>query len=135
MLIHIQSVQHVALVVTNLDKAKRFYEQALGLQPLSRPAFDFPGAWYSIGSQQLHLLVHRPAQSLRNTQKVDSRDGHFAIRIDDYDTAVAHLSSLHIEVKTNPNSVTGWKQIFLCDPDGNVIELNAPTSSPHTEIG
>lgn len=124
-----QSVQHTALVVTNLEHSKLFYERVLGLQPLQRPSFDFPGAWYAIGSQQLHLLVHPPAVTLRHTREVDSRDGHFAIRIDDFDEAISHLSALGIEFKAKPVSVTGWKQIFLCDPDGNVIELNAPM--PH----
>lgn len=118
---------HVSLVVRDLPAAKAFYSSVLGLREMKRPAFDFPGAWYAVGEhQQLHLLVHPPAQTIRELGGIDSRDGHFALRIADFWAAVRHLEQLGVEHRVNPNSITGFAQIFLCDPDGNVIELNHP---------
>ena len=125
-MIEIEYVQHVALVVTDVERASIFYEQVLGLQPIPRPNFDFPGAWFAIGHQQLHLLTNVSSKTLRGTTDIDTRDGHFAIRIANPQAAMTHLSDRGIPFKANPNSVTGWFQIFICDPDGNVIELNAP---------
>ncbi|MFD1674545.1 VOC family protein [Alicyclobacillus fodiniaquatilis] len=124
-MIQAEFVQHVSIPVTDLEKAKAFYRDVLGLAEIERPAFDFPGAWFAIGSQQLHLIVHTPAKTLRGTTALDTRDGHFAIRIKDYDAAVKHFEASQVTFVANPNNKTDWGQIFLTDPDGNVIELNA----------
>ena len=120
----IDSLHHVAVSVTDLERAKRFYGEILGLEEIERPAFDFPGAWYGIGYGQLHLIVHSSPRSLRGTTQVDSRDGHFAVRVRDYDRAVARLRAHGLTMKESPVNVTPWSQIYVTDPDGNVIELN-----------
>ncbi|QHW31757.1 glyoxalase [Paenibacillus rhizovicinus] len=120
-----EGIHHVSLIVTDLEQAKRFYEEVIGLREIERPAFDFPGAWYGIGSggQQLHLIVHE-GQTLRSAG-IDTRDGHFAIRVADFDETIAWLDRCGIEHRNNRNSITGFSQIFLLDPDRNIIELNA----------
>ncbi|MBO7748934.1 VOC family protein [Paenibacillus sp. MWE-103] len=120
-----EGIHHVSLIVTDLERAKRFYEDVIGLREIPRPAFDFPGAWYGIGEggQQLHLIVH-PGETLRGGG-IDTRDGHFAIRVADFDETIAWLSEHGIEHRHNRNSITGFAQIFLTDPDRNIIELNA----------
>ena len=120
----IHSLHHVAVSVTDLDRAKRFYGEVLGLTEIERPAFDFPGAWYALGDQQLHLIVHTSPRSLRGTTQIDSRDGHFAVRLRDYDEALARLRTHGVSVKESPVNLTPWSQLYVTDPDGNVIELN-----------
>lgn len=118
-------IHHVSLVVTDVEKAKHFYGDILGFQQSDRrPDFDFPGVWYDIGETQLHLIVHEPARSLRGTNEVDSRDGHFAIRVADVQAVLQRLRQHGIAYEDKPNSVTGWHQVFTTDPDGNVIEFN-----------
>ncbi|GGD84812.1 hypothetical protein GCM10010911_49000 [Paenibacillus nasutitermitis] len=121
----IEGIHHVSLIVTDLERAKRFYENIIGLTEIQRPAFDFPGAWYAVGGsgQQLHLIVHE-GETLR-TRGIDTRDGHFAIRVNDYKETLEWLKHNQIEHKANPDSITGFAQIFLLDPDRNIIELNA----------
>ena len=120
----IDSLHHVAVSVTDLTRAKRFYSGILGLEEIERPAFDFPGAWYGLGDGQLHLIVHSSPRSLRGTTEVDSRDGHFAVRVRDYDRALARLREHGVPFKESPVNVTPWAQLYVTDPDGNVIELN-----------
>ena len=117
-------LHHVSVVVTDLARAKAFYGGMLGLRELPRPAFDFEGAWYSLGDRQLHLIVHPPTRTLRETTEIDGRDGHFAVRVADYDAALAHLRAHGVEVKVSRQNVTPWAQLYITDPDGNVIELN-----------
>lgn len=120
----IESLHHIALIVTDLSRAKAFYGELLGLRELPRPAFDFEGAWYALGDRQLHLIVHPPARALRGTTEIDSRDGHFAVRVADYDATLAHLRSRGVQVRESRHNVTPWAQIYITDPDGNIIELN-----------
>jgi glyoxylase I family protein len=121
----IRALHHVSLSVTDLARAKAFYGGVLGLREIERPAFDFPGAWYDLGNAQLHLIVHDSPRSLRGTTQVDSRDGHFALRIASFAEAVERLRAHGVTFVEKPRNATPWAQIHLTDPDGNGIELNA----------
>ena len=125
----VETLHHAALCVTDLERAKRFYGEVLGLEELERPPFDFPGAWYSLGDRQLHLIVHTSPLTLRGTTQVDSRDGHLALRVADYDATLEHLHANGIEVLERRTNVTPWSQLYVTDPDGNVIELNVERSA------
>lgn len=127
-MIDIVDIHHVSLVVTDLERARAFYRDVLGLREIERPGFDFPGAWFAIGERQLHLIVHR-GRALRGTKSIDSRDGHFALRVRNFDWMRRHLDELDIDFVARPVNRTPWAQLFLTDPDGNVIELNAERDS------
>ncbi|MFC0472070.1 VOC family protein [Halalkalibacter kiskunsagensis] len=120
----IESIHHVSLSVTDLEKAKHFYSNILGFHEIKRPVFDFPGAWYQIGNQQLHLIVHPTSDTLRNEGPIESKDGHFAIRVKDYYQTLNYLKRIGIEIVEKPNSQSGFAQIFCKDPDRNLIEFN-----------
>ncbi|TXC90448.1 glyoxalase [Metabacillus litoralis] len=123
-MLHIENIHHVSLSITDLEKSKHFYGQILGFQELDRPNFDFPGAWYQVGSQQLHLIQHKDSKTLRKSNELNSRDGHFAIRVKDYDQTLAYLKEKNLEVSEKPKSKSGFAQIFCNDPDFNLIEFN-----------
>jgi catechol 2,3-dioxygenase-like lactoylglutathione lyase family enzyme len=123
--IAIESLHHVGICVTDLERAKEFYGGVLGLRELARPPFDFGGAWYHVGDRQLHLIVHPPTRTLRGTRAIDPRDGHLAIRVRSYDETLRYLRSRGIECHESPRNPTPWAQIYVTDPDGNVLEFNA----------
>lgn len=119
----VESLHHVSVLVTDLERAKAFYGGVLGLVETKRPPFDFPGAWYQIGDGQIHLIAY-PAKAPER-DGIDTADTHIALRVDDYDKAVERLKAHDVEVAERPNSLTGWPQVYCEDPDGNIIELNA----------
>jgi glyoxylase I family protein len=118
-------IHHISLVVRDLARAKGFYIGKLGFTEIERPPFDFQGAWLAVGpgGQQLHLIVHE-GQTLR-TGGIDSRDGHFAVRVESYKATFARLQELGIECDARPRAKAGFPQIYVLDPDRNVIEFNA----------
>jgi glyoxylase I family protein len=131
----IQTLHHVSLSVTDLERSRRFYSGILGLEELPRPPFDFPGAWFSVGaSQQLHLIVH-PHSTFRAGKPLDTRDGHFAVRVASYRQTVDFLRSKGYREDAGedsfermilqPHATAGFPQIYVLDPDRNVIEINA----------
>ena len=125
-MVELTGLSHVAVCVTDLARSKRFYGEVLGLKEVERPAFPFDGAWYELADgRQFHLIVHDHPLTLRGTTRIDLRDGHIALRVEDFDRALAHLQAAGVECVLRPENVTPWKQIYLTDPDGNVIELNA----------
>ena len=121
----LETFHHVALCVTDLARAKQFYGGVLGLTELPRPDFDFPGAWYALGASQLHLIVHPSPLTLRGTTAIDFRDGHVALRVASYRDAVTHLRAHGVFCVESPHNKTPWPQVFVADPDGNLIEFNA----------
>ena len=119
-----EALHHVALSVTDMDRAAWFYGTVLGLQELPRPPFDFGGAWYQLGDRQLHLIVHPPTRTLRHSMEIGSRDGHLALRVRDRQEVLDRLLAHGIKVLDLPDNLTPWAQLYCCDPDGNVIEFN-----------
>lgn len=128
-MIELENLHHISLSVTNLQKAKHFYGTMLGFEELKRPDFDFPGAWYRVGNQQLHLIVHEKSATLRSDNEINSKEGHFAIRVKSYYETLNHLKGLKIKLKEKPNSDSGFAQIFCMDPDLNLIEFNVDQKS------
>ena len=130
----VTAIHHIALTVTDIERSKRFYAEILSIKEITRPPFDFPGAWFQIGdSQQLHLIVH--SRATFREKPLDSRDVHFAVRVPHYQAAVEFLRAKGYReeaalddpccmiVQRHP--ITGYPQIYICDPDRHVIEINA----------
>ena len=44
--IQVQSLDHVTLVVKDLEQSRRFYVDGLGMREVPRPNFSFPGSWF-----------------------------------------------------------------------------------------
>ena len=129
----IETLHHVSLPVSDLKRSEEFYESILELEKIERPPFDFEGAWYQLGDRQLHLIVHH-GSTFREGKGVDSHDVHFAIRLHSYRDARDFLRSkgYHPEagdefkkMRENPKATAGFPQLYIMDPDRNVIELNA----------
>jgi catechol 2,3-dioxygenase-like lactoylglutathione lyase family enzyme len=142
----VESLHHVSLPVSDLERAREFYGGTLGLTGMDRPAFAFAGAWYRVGDRSLHLIVREQGggATFRHDKGIDSRDAHLAIRVRSYPGAVAHLESHGFRatdgrdprpsaanprpMRLSPAGAAGFPQIYILDPDRNVIEINAETA-------
>ena len=131
----IECIHHVSLTVRDLERSRSFYREILGLSEIQRPDFPFPGAWFEVaGGQQLHLIVHTHS-TFRPAMTIDNRDNHFAVRVGSYEQAVEFLTLQGYRenaaegdpkgMRTNPRATAGFPQIYILDPDGHVIEINA----------
>jgi glyoxylase I family protein len=129
-------LHHVSLPVADLERSRAFYRDVLGLREIDRPPFDFPGAWFAVGDDaQLHLIGDPPDPSHRGDKPIDSRDVHFAVRVASYSETLSFLESLGYRSDVDrrdgcamivrPHATAGFPQIYIVDPDRNVIELNA----------
>ena len=119
----IRELNHVAIHVTDVATSVAFYERVLRLQPIPRPAFDFPGAWFRLGDrQELHLIGNRGGAEVFS----GSRSNHFALQVDDLVTWEQHLAKVGAVFQPRKQRPDGAAQIFLPDPDGHFIELFTP---------
>jgi glyoxylase I family protein len=131
----IEAIHHVSITVRSLGRSRQFYTEILCLQPIERPPFNFPGAWFAAGTgQQVHLIEHDGA-TFRGEKGVDTRDGHFAVRVGSYREAVDFLRSKGyredapdldlLKMRLQPHATAGFPQVYILDPDRNMIEINA----------
>ena len=118
MSIKIHELNHVAIHVRDLERSEKFYGEVLGLPRIPRPAFDFPGAWFALGNQELHLILDE------TLSEASRRHHHFALRVDDPYAAKSYLESKGLrEFKGPAPRPDGAIQLFFTDPDGYMIEL------------
>lgn len=118
--IEIKGFHHAGFMITDVDRSVEFYEGFLGLKPLPRPELDFPGRWYDLGNgQQLHLLQ---TNEMPVSNSPYGYDTHIALSVPDTDAVQQELDKHGIKYGLG-NGRSGAVQIFLRDPDGNMIEL------------
>ena len=132
-MIQITDLNHVTIVVKDLDASRRFYGEALGMVEAQRPdRMTFKGAWMRQGSAELHLVqadwsCQPPGDALAvpNERADVGRARHIAFAVADLDAAQAHLASQGVAVVLGPRGRgDGVIQMYCYDPDGHLIELH-----------
>lgn len=126
--IRVKSIDHVTLVVKDLEASRRFYVDLLGMSEVARPAFSFAGAWFQAGPTQIHLILEHPgsgpAGNLLPLELRSSRSHHLAFLVDDAAATVGHFKQSGVTILSGPKSrPDGFVQVFVADPDGHVVEL------------
>jgi catechol 2,3-dioxygenase-like lactoylglutathione lyase family enzyme len=115
---------HVSFAVQDLERSKRFYEGVLELEPIPRPEFGIAGVWYRAGNVQVHLIAQPAGAAAAPPAGVISPiANHTAFAIDDYAKTLEQLRARGAEVLEMRPGV--GPQMWIHDPDGNVIELTA----------
>ena len=113
----VERYDHVAIYVTDLQRARAFYGGVLGLREVSRPeSFDFPGAWYDLSPGTFHLLVERERQP--------DHPRHFCLWVSDVRAAAEAIAKAGFPADwSTKHKIIGVDRFFTRDPDGNRIEI------------
>ncbi len=112
----IQRIDHVAINVGDVSRAKSFYGGVLKLKEVPRPpSFDFAGAWYRIGTVDLHLVS-------RGDVDAPSRR-HFAFWVSDVHALAKAVEKAGYSITWDTYKIAGIDRFFTRDPDGNRIEF------------
>lgn len=131
-----KELNHVSITVTDVAKAREFYTGLLGLEEIPRPAFNFPGIWYSLGNGlSLHIILNdelvRPAVE---REKIEARYPHFALWTDDCDATAERINQLGLVCRDVFSGPTGLRQVFVKDPDGNMVEFIGPSKKAGARV-
>lgn len=128
--IAVRTLDHVTLVVVDLAASREFYVDVLGMEEVSRPSFSFDGSWFQSGPSQVHLILEfedsGPAGNLVPAERRGARTQHCAFLVDDAHACARRLQALDVPIVAGPQErPDGAVQVFVCDPDGHVIELTS----------
>ena len=120
------SLDHVSLLVRNLETSSQFYAEVLGLVPIHNGTEKANIRWFGIGG---FTALHITEEEFGDTRV--KKQTHFAICVDDFDGFVGELRAKGVEFWSwteETGHVTGrpdgFRQIYLADPDGYWVEVN-----------
>ncbi len=129
----VTALEHVLVLSGDIERARDFYERALGMRAGPRPPLEFPGYWMYAGPAScLHIAdraayrAHAQTLGLSVDERLEGRGpvDHLAFRATDYADASARLERCGIMPVRNDVPGGGPRQLFFDDPDGVRVEIN-----------
>ena len=116
-MIRYKEIAFTAYPVTDLARARKFYEGVLGLKPNAAVKPDDKFIEYDIGPGTLAIGS--------SPQWPPSKDGaSSALEVEDFDAAVATLREHQIEFIIGPLDTPKCHMVTVRDPDGNRITVH-----------
>lgn len=117
-MIRCKEIAFVAYPVTDVARARKFYEDVLGLKP-NAPLKSPTQQWieYDIGTGTLGIGS--------SPQWLPSNDGpSVALEVEDFDAAVATLREHNVNIIIGPLDLPSCQMATVRDPDGNKLTLH-----------
>lgn len=132
--IEITDLNHVSIIVKDVETSKRFYCDILGMEEAPRPPnFDFEGAWFRKGGAEIHLVQANeavqpagdaPANPTQQRDLTFAR--HMSFGVNDINKAIRTLEENQVPIVKGPRPRGDVAVKLYChDPDGHLIELTA----------
>ncbi|OJG65075.1 glyoxalase [Enterococcus malodoratus] len=121
------AIHHVAIIVSDYQKAKHFYVTVLGL-PIIRENFRPERQDYKLDLQlndaELEIFaVQNPPKRPSFPEAAGLR--HLAFKTEDIEATIAYLNSHGIDCEPlRTDDFTGERMTFFFDPDGLPLELH-----------
>ena len=116
----INKIAFFAYAVSDMEKARGFYEGILGLTPNSE--YDGTGNvhWieYDIGEGTLGVGC-APGMWDPSTKGASA-----ALEVDDFDDALAWIKDKNVPIVMGPNDFPSCRMVVIADPDGNRLTLH-----------
>ena len=116
------TVGALTLFVADKDRAKRFYENAFGLEPVFE---DGDGAVFRFENTLVNLLAERAVPELIEPAAVGTGTrAQYTIWVDDCDAVAAELRGRGVVLLNGPQDrAWGQRTAAFSDPDGHVWEI------------
>jgi predicted enzyme related to lactoylglutathione lyase len=122
-MIRYKEIAFVAYPVTDIARARKFYEGVLGLKPNAPVKSENP-QWieYDIGPGTLGIGC--------SSQWLPSKDGpSLALEVEDFDAAVTTLREHNVPIIIGPMELPSCHMATVRDPDGNKLTIHRRKAS------
>jgi catechol 2,3-dioxygenase-like lactoylglutathione lyase family enzyme len=117
-MIRYKEIAFVAYPVTDMTRARKFYEDILGLKPNAPlPPNDLHWVEYDVGPGTLGIGS--------SPQWLPSQDGpSVALEAEDFDVLVAALREHNVPIIIGPMELPSCRMATVRDPDGNKLTIH-----------
>lgn len=124
----LSSIHHIAIIVSDIEKAREFYVQKLGFEVIRENYRAERGDWKLDLRVDEHTELEIFAEK-NSPQRVNRPETcglrHLAFRVESVEETVKELKSLGIECEpVRFDTYTKDKMTFFHDPDGLPIEIH-----------
>jgi predicted enzyme related to lactoylglutathione lyase len=118
-MIRVNEIAFTAYAVTDLARARAFYEGVLGLKPgfLGKPEAEAHWVEYEIGPHTLGL-------GCAPDWKPSPDGGSVALEVEDFDAAIEHLRAAGVKFRIEPFQSPICRAAMIFDPDGNTLAIH-----------
>lgn len=119
---------HVAIKTNDLEATVRFYTEVLGLRPVKRPNFAFPGAWLGcttpVGEAIFHIYAGGPALGKAGTAPLGTAAvDHISLTATGFHAFREKFVQAGLDWREFIVPGTSLWQLFVYDPSGVQLEL------------
>lgn len=117
-------LDHATIVTADLDAARRFFVDVVGLEEGARPPFGIRGYWlYAAGRPVIHLVdATVPGKPGRAAPRID----HIAFRIetaDEWQALLGRFQKAQVPYQLAEVPLAGEWQLFVALAPGVVVEF------------
>ena len=117
-MLKVNEVAFFCYPVTDVVRARSFYEDILGLAPgLIHQSPDMSWVEYEIGSATL-------AVGTASNWKPSNEGGNVALEVENFETSIAYLREKHVIFSMEPIETPVCHMAIICDPDGSRIIIH-----------
>lgn len=122
----VKKIEHVGLMVVNLEKSITFYEEVVGLTLIKRMGHPNPNLKLAfLGANESEETVLELIEGYHPSLPSEGKVHHICFNVEKLEDEIDRLKSLHItflteEIETLPD---GSRYIFFAGPDGEWIEF------------
>jgi predicted enzyme related to lactoylglutathione lyase len=113
----IEGIGFVGIPVTDLKRARAFYEDVLGLK-ISEEMMG--GKWieYAVGEETLAIA------NISDTWKPSDQGAGPAFEVENFDDAIKRLKDRHVRFAAEPFETPCCHMAIIQDPDGNKLMIH-----------
>lgn len=131
------ALDHLALKVTDMDKALHFYHHVLGLALLRTSGPNEAGGRMAVlqaGAQKIDLFSRPDFVSADKETPVGMDHLCLLMDVDTVEQLTTHLQQAEVEIFWGPVERHGSTSLYVYDPDGVHVELRVHTAVPATAL-
>ena len=116
----INEIAFTGYPVTDMSRARAFYEGVLGLEPSMVGGNEDRGYWveYEVLGQAFSISNVAP------DWKPASGGGTIAFEVEDFDAAIAYIKARGVSITFGPIDTPVCRMVGIADPDGSPITLH-----------
>ena len=113
----VKAIGFVAIPVTDMNRARQFYEDVLGLRVGEEM---MSGKWieYVVGEDTLAIA------NVSNTWRPSDQGTGAALEVEDFDEAIKRLKDLRVRFAAEPFETPCCHMAVIQDPDGNKLIIH-----------